>query len=1216
MIKIANLSLVLLVLLVLAISRPVLGNGRLPDSFQYYDSAALLNAYSQEESGILETMLPNRNYFIEFPRGGHSSNSESSRRLAPSCADGSDYSFLFRRGSDKNFKKLIVEMEGGPACWRMDEGKCGCGKHARQTPWYDYYKNNDQDYNESEKALPRLGSCSGVVPEFVTKLQSLLFRNVTDDVPLSQRPARSGDGETTSWWESLRDHDTDSIQDWSYILLPHCSMDWHLGYQTKARWSGCNEADSSNGTTLGWWYREERIVHRGKANMLAVVDWVVNQFGRTSLDAMVTFAGGKIGGCDFNDPEYTSSFAPALFATEIAQKLDLNRSSMLVLLEGATMLNKNLPHNFGLWKPWNADVLTNGWLIDALEEVVANSPDAVDFAWIASGPHEESINKVREKEALETMSTQKPGQFHVYYAPQIDSNETLGSCPRFAFPDDDCHDDFSFFLKDTVSHMSWKTDILQEETSKSMYDLASDTVDTTSLNSGGSARLSFLSIAVLMLGLLVLVLLLYFLIKTYRLRHELPKPLSPNELWLRALTHYPFCFLVASVALPVTLSLIAFARAGYRIDVNLDFDTYLDISSDLDILANNYAMAQQYQENSYLEAKAGCRNFGGSEVFKPGYYDDPDRRLVDNDHVEKETRQLPAFNMSRLLDGEQDSTLDRYIGATITVVYQNPNGGNVFTPAVLDSVYDFEQSVREYPGYRSFCRKLQENNCAPFDSLVMRYLYPAGYLVEDIEAVLGAFATSGDVDQYFGPENRQSNITKTFMYFEGKEGALHDFLEDLFHDLLWERDQSNYYPDMIYTWENGHLLQLEANEALNHDTLWSIGSLIVIGMMIFLKVQDIVVFFFGMLGLLLAFTTSYYWCAMHFGVQVITLLHVSGLFVMLGIGADDIFLMIDSYEHAKVELAKGSNQNGRNDVDENSAGRDLERIRSRMLWAYSTAGGMMLVSSVTAAVCFFSNAFGVLLVIQEFGIYMGMVVLVNFFHVMTILPSAILVNEIYVKPWKARLVANFTAFLGSKYGEDSHDIAIPGTRQPNQGEMELSKKRSSDKLPVNDESITSESKKEAERMIPRPTPRLQESMQAVKEAPAQISETRFMSRMDSWLLDRYSPFLTRRHVSALVICSLFASLLGIFGVLNLEFSDGSIVLFSNAYNQGRLTSIKVSLCCFSDVGAVLSNLISCVSESYEEKVFCIRRRYESIGGRRHSRWGRNWHGASVVANVR
>mmetsp|Transcript_7140 Transcript_7140/g.10761 ORF Transcript_7140/g.10761 Transcript_7140/m.10761 type:complete len:162 (-) Transcript_7140:1777-2262(-) len=61
----------------------------------------------------------------------------------------------------------------------------------------------------------------------------------------------------------------------------------------------------------------------------------------------------------------------------------------------------------------------------------------------------------------------------------------------------------------------------------------------------------------------------------------------------------------------------------------------------------------------------------------------------------------------------------------------------------------------------------------------------------------------------------------------------------------------------------------------------------------------------------------------------------------------------------------------------------------------------MLVTSVTTAVCFYSNTLSVMLVVREFGVFMGTVVLMNYFHVMTILPSAMLVSDMYLVPlWK------------------------------------------------------------------------------------------------------------------------------------------------------------------------------------------------------------------------
>ena len=67
--------------------------------------------------------------------------------------------------------------------------------------------------------------------------------------------------------------------------------------------------------------------------------------------------------------------------------------------------------------------------------------------------------------------------------------------------------------------------------------------------------------------------------------------------------------------------------------------------------------------------------------------------------------------------------------------------------------------------------------------------------------------------------------------------------------------------------------------------------------------------------------------------------------------------------------SEGSTEDESNDQDSTDA--NIEILQQRMISAYKKAGSMMLVSSVTTSICFFSNAFGVLTVIQEFGIYMG-----------------------------------------------------------------------------------------------------------------------------------------------------------------------------------------------------------------------------------------------------
>ncbi|KAL3938519.1 MAG: hypothetical protein SGBAC_006586, partial [Bacillariaceae sp.] len=1121
----------------------------------FYKPNALLNGYSHADKNVLGSMVAGNSYFIEFPTDLQ--YLLPTGVLPPMCGDRSNFSFLFRKGSPQHFRKLIVEFEGGPACWGTD---CLCDPGLRRVPWKDYAESYD---DSDDQALPRLGSCNGVVPEFVSELTSSLFGNTTAfDIPIMERSGSFGnsgnDNGEKNWWNKI----DDNMKDWSYILIPHCTLDWHLGYARQAHLTGC-ESDISRNT--------EFLMHRGAANRDAVLAWVVRQFGNeqismedyyfnrlppngTGLQGLVTVAGGKLGGCNGsnNDPQQASASVASAIFTYRAASYFTTMQSALVLLEGASLFSPNMPQDQDLRVTLEAVDLPFANLPYDLKFFVERAPASVHHLWVSSKGFG-NLNTGLEAQLVRDMEASKRDTFHRFTLDNADI--PVADCPKYAFPHHDGDgnlEPFGRFLEQVVQQLSWtyadgssyssSTDA-SSSSSSSLFNnngqvlSGSDEIDETA-NGDVTLRLSWLAIAVILVGTAAFVYVVYFLLRYYRHSKNKAPPMGPYQLWLYTLTHYPRCFLLVSLAIPCFLSWLAFSRAGYTVNINLDFQSYLAISSSVSIVSDNYDGAVTFQETSDREADVICSALGDWGIYKQN-----NRRSLAWMEEDEALASFPSAmtdantTMRRQLQGGsvfQDQGPDLY-RTTVQVFYQNRNGGNVFTRQVLEELNQFEQDVRDYKGYDLFCRRLANGSCR--FGTPLSWLYDEnGILVNDIEGTLAEKATPEKVDQYFSiPNNLASNMTKSFIYFEGEKSAVNSFLKVFYEDFLKKRDQDSHYPNLVFSWENGFLLQQEANEALLHDTLWSVGSLLVIGIMIYLKVQDFFVFFFGMAGLILAFTTSYYWCTAHFGIPEITLLHISGLFVMLGIGADDIFLMTDSYAHAKVGMPEeddGSNNENQADdssVVESSADPDgngkeeerVEKIRKQMLWAYSTAGGMMLVSSMTAAVCFFSNAFGVLLVIQDFGIYMGMVVLINFFHVMTILPSAILVNEIYFKP--------FCCCCCSDEKTIDNDV---DDNDPNKSGHDV------------EDNLNSQTSLEQSRH------------RQGNVNPAEETETSSMSLMDRVLYNSYAPFLVRQRIPILVLSILFAVIIGSIGLANLEFTDGSIIVFSNEYNQGRLSLIK------------------------------------------------------------
>ena len=1187
------------------------------------------------KSSIAAMSSPGNFYFLEFPLKGENDDDRSTdayMTLQPKCGDGSPYSFVFRRGSDRHVNKLIVELEGGPACWNPQN--CGCSHqkdYKRQAPWYDYLQNKQEAVVEAGGYFPPLNTCSGITSGFTKEGAKALFGQKEIDIPIGLRAAGLN-GTKDEWWEFLsggngRTSSSDSLNgdvyEWSYLLLPHCTMDWHLGHQPRPQPTGCDDGNNN-----------ERVYHRGGANLQAVIDWVNDQFVSTGLEALVTVSGGSVAGCDPSEPQDISSIAPIIFANGIASDRLTQTStsdSMLAIVEGTGLWSDKLPNHDTMIHRWNARDLTGDLKDTAKSLMTTSSPPsgAVKYAWSASETGS-SINSDSNQESQwlnEIKSTARPNSFHIYTPSRVEASSP--TCPRFAFPDTAEGEEliFSSFIRNVASQMSWSTPSnVDSKKNKVRHNnrVQGATEDVGGIvtrgEKGGVSRLSFFSVVVIFVCLLILCYVVYYIVNNRNTKQHKPPPPSPYELWLTALTHHPRIFLATSLFIPILLSCLAVANSGFSI--NLDFNMYLNISSEIEEVARSYNIEIDRQVESLEQEQRNCAVMTGRPLPRTQTNGPRDRKL----HAEEMLKHfgkgdkffsnyLPTHYEDEFEfdDGDQHRNLQAF-GPFITFMYTNRNGGNVLEPKVLQQIRDFEQSIMDFPGFfPKYCYGLHDR-CMPFDSVIPRYfpstdgLYPGTEIAGDVNGITRSFTSDATVlwkmDQYFGPGNLRSNVTRTFVWLRdlGDGGRqVNHFLEKMYKE-FWKTDQKRpyKYPDLVFTWANGHLERTEAEKALTHDAIWSAGSLIFIGVMIFLKVRNIFVFFCGMFGLVLAFSTAYYWVAVRFDIQQITLLHVSSLFVMLGIGADDIFLMIDSFEHTKLEfnnLLLSSDdcqdnddvENLSEDEDETELGQQryaaaaADVIRKRMKSAYSTAGSMMLVSSLTTAVCFFSNAFGVLVIIQEFGVYMGMVVLVNYVHVMTVLPSSIMVYELYIVPWKKNRPPSNWTFRNLKtklFGASTANEPDPLTKisEKNDG-IELVKNDKTDETTEKTEIfgdsqsclLSIESDGDSASRTSAGVPYLSGQNSVLLGSIAEDStispgdensavlascDALQVNRLDRWLVEKYTPFLTARYTLFVYLSLTLAVLLGGLGIAFFEMSSGSIVLFSDKYNLGRLQSVN------------------------------------------------------------
>ncbi|CAK9073893.1 unnamed protein product, partial [Durusdinium trenchii] len=346
----------------------------------------------------------------------------------------------------------------------------------------------------------------------------------------------------------------------------------------------------------------------------------------------------------------------------------------------------------------------------------------------------------------------------------------------------------------------------------------------------------------------------------------------------------------------------------------------------------------------------------------------------------------------------------------------------IFTPEALEEIRDFERRLRALEGYGDFCRKrysfvscdpaytvtnifFSVPNASSISGDTMQVIYDGSGSLANIEDMLKGFLRDGIdwwVDKDFGPKNLKSLYTRASFFgglplegyesldtrLEEQKAKSNDFLRKVWTDLLHRTDlpgdEGLHYEHVVFTWAESRVLYgHEVNFYLFNDLRFCIGTFILVSALILLRQQSLVTTFCGILGVPLAFSATYYFHYVVMGYQRMSVMDFVSIFLIVGIAADDILLLYNTYQLASavVQLKGKTNQPA-----------------ARMRWAYREAASAMLVTSVTTCVSFYANMLSIVSVVRQFGFFMGTLVLWNFLNVLTIFPASLLVNEMYLAP--------------------------------------------------------------------------------------------------------------------------------------------------------------------------------------------------------------------------
>merc|ERR1719265_1196464 len=127
----------------------------------------------------------------------------------------------------------------------------------------------------------------------------------------------------------------------------------------------------------------------------------------------------------------------------------------------------------------------------------------------------------------------------------------------------------------------------------------------------------------------------------------------------------------------------------------------------------------------------------------------------------------------------------------------------------------------------------------------------------------------------------------------------------------------------------------------------------------------------GMMEILLTIPVAFVLYRSVFGFQYFAGLNAMTLFVVLAIGADDIFVFMDAYQQSLYH------------------GPVCKDLKTRMTWVYRRATSAMFVTSFTTMAAFVASGTSTLVAVQSFGIFAAFVIFVDFALVITWFPACL-----------------------------------------------------------------------------------------------------------------------------------------------------------------------------------------------------------------------------------
>ena len=362
-------------------------------------------------------------------------------------------------------------------------------------------------------------------------------------------------------------------------------------------------------------------------------------------------------------------------------------------------------------------------------------------------------------------------------------------------------------------------------------------------------------------------------------------------------------------------------------------------------------------------------------------------------------------------------------------------GGNVFTAKNLREIQNVEQNFMDTADIGKFCL-LPENSqsCSKPESVIRFFdgtfanIYPElndtdftniPYILHtanskpEFQRIMRRYLSK---DAKITPTEATSSITRSLIMFgsplegysnaEDREDDQTSKFDTFFREKIVPKGDdyfSDGVGDMEFSYGSGNIVGLWISRQVILDLVLAIGSFTFIGIFMAIQTGSIWITGWTIFSILTGFCGANLVYRIILDFRYVGVFHVLAVFIVLGIGADDVFVFVDTWKE--------------------TAHHPYKSLAHRMSDCYRKAALAMLFTSLTTAIAFFVSGSSPFLGIYSFGIFSGALIIVNYLSVITFLPCVVLMYHKHFAKFKCCCCCTKSDWTGDPQTPTNHGEA-------------------------------------------------------------------------------------------------------------------------------------------------------------------------------------------------